>query len=133
MLVEDSPDDVTLTLRAFDNCDASCTDGWSLDVVNDGEEAIEYLSTQRLPKLILLDLNLPRIDGFEVLKYICSHERTKAIPVIVLTSSAEEQDIKRAYHLGANSYICKPINFNRFYEVTKELSFYWLMLNESPV
>jgi CheY-like chemotaxis protein len=102
-------------------------------VVKDGVEAVEHLNTTVLPKIILLDLKLPRMDGFEVLKYIRSNERTKLIPVIILTSSTEEQDVKRAYNLGANSYIRKPVDFKKFHEVTQKLGSYWLMLNENPV
>jgi CheY-like chemotaxis protein len=102
-------------------------------VVKDGVEAVEYLKTNVLPKIILLDLKLPRMDGFEVLKYIRSNKRTKLIPVIVLTSSTEEQDVNRAYSLGANSYIRKPVDFKKFHELTQKLGSYWLMLNENPV
>jgi CheY-like chemotaxis protein len=102
-------------------------------VVKDGVEAVEYLKTNVLPKIILLDLKLPRMDGFEVLKYIRSNKRTKLIPVIVLTSSTEEQDVNRAYSLGANSYIRKPVDFKKFHELTQKLGSYWLMLNENPL
>lgn len=132
LLVEDNPDDIKLTQRAFGKCDF-CKDTCQLVVVNDGSEAIEYLNTSVLPKLILLDLKLPKMNGFEVLDYIRSNERTKLTPVIILTSSKEEQDIKKAYYLGANSYIRKPVSFNRFYEVTQEIGTYWLNINEPPL
>jgi CheY-like chemotaxis protein len=132
LLVEDNPDDIKLTKRAFNKCDI-CADICNLEVVKDGVEAIEHLNTSILPKIILLDLKLPGMDGFEVLKYIRSNDRTKLIPVIILTSSTELNDIKRAYLLGANSYICKPVDFKKFNEVTLRLGSYWLMLNENPV
>ena len=132
LLVEDNPDDIKLARRAFDKCEF-CADSCGLEVVSDGMEAVEYLNKGSLPKFILLDLKLPRMDGFEVLSYIRSNERTQLIPVIVLTSSTEEQDVKRAYGLGANSYIRKPVDFKRFHKVTQEIGSYWLRLNENPV
>lgn len=129
LLVEDNPDDIKLTQRAFNKCNL-CEDSYELVVVKDGAEAIEYLNTSVLPKLILLDLKLPKMNGFEVLDYIRSDERTKLIPVIILTSSREEKDVKKAYRLGANSYIRKPVNFNRFYKLTQEIGNYWLNINE---
>lgn len=129
LLVEDNPDDIKLTQRAFNKCNLF-EDSCELVVVKDGAEAIEYLNTSVLPKLILLDLKLPKMNGFEVLDYIRSNERTKLIPVIILTSSREEKDVKKAYRLGANSYIRKPVNFNRFYELTQEIGNYWLNINE---
>ncbi len=132
LLVEDNPDDIKLTKRAFDKCNFR-ENSHSLEVVKDGVEAVEYLNTSSLPKFLLLDLNLPRMNGFELLKYIRSNERTRLIPVILLTSSKNEQDVKRAYELGANSYIQKPVDFKRFHEVTQQLVSYWLMLNENPV
>jgi two-component system response regulator len=132
LLVEDNPDDIKLTQRAFGKC-AFCRDTCQLVVVKNGAEAIEYLNTSVLPKLILLDLKLPKMSGFEVLDYIRSNERTRLIPVIILTSSREEKDVKKAYCLGANSYIRKPVDFNRFYEVTQEIGTYWLSINELPL
>lgn len=132
LLIEDNPDDIKLTQRSFDKCEFY-EDSCNLEVVKDGVEAVEYLNTGIIPKFILLDLKLPRMDGFEVLKYIRSNERTKLIPVIVLTSSTEEQDVKRAYGFGANSYIPKPVDFKRFHEVTQEIGSYWLILNENPI
>jgi two-component system response regulator len=132
LLVEDNNDDIKLTQRAFNKCDY-CLNSCNLEVVKDGVEAVEYLKTSVLPKIILLDLKLPRMDGFEVLKYIRSNKRTKLIPVIILTSSTEEKDVNRAYNLGANSYIRKPVDFKKFHELTQKLGSYWLMLNENPL
>jgi CheY-like chemotaxis protein len=102
-------------------------------VVNDGAKAVKYLDKNILPEFVLLDLKLPVMDGFEVLKYIRSNDHTKLIPVIILTSSNEEGDIKKAYRLGANSYIRKPINFKKFHDLTQIIGRYWLELNENPM
>jgi len=110
-------------------------------VARDGEEALEFLfgpitgdspEKSHSPKMILLDLKLPKIDGLEVLKQIKSDSRTKTIPVIVLTSSTEEKDIVESYELGVNSYIRKPVDFDQFIEAVKQLGLYWLLLNKSP-
>ncbi len=137
LLVEDNPDDVELTLRAFKkNRIINC-----LHVVTDGAEALEYLfgtgkyagrDTSHQPTVILLDLKLPKVDGLEVLKAIRADERTKLLPVVVLTSSKEEMDIMNVYTNGANSYIRKPVEFEKFIEAVGQLGLYWLLLNEQP-
>jgi len=137
LLVEDNPDDVELTLRAFKKNHIMN----SLHVVTDGAEALEYLfgtgkyagrDTSRQPTVILLDLKLPKVDGLEVLKAIRADERTKLLPVVVLTSSKEEMDIMNVYANGANSYIRKPVEFEKFIEAVGQLGLYWLLLNERP-
>jgi two-component system response regulator len=135
LLVEDNPDDVELTLRAFSKNNISN----NVIVTRDGEEAIEYLFHKRtedgelipLPEVILLDLKLPKIDGLEVLRKIRSEERTKYLPVVILTTSSEEKDIAESYKLGANSYVQKPVDFHEFMEAARELGLYWLVLNRS--
>jgi two-component system, response regulator len=135
LLVEDNPDDEELTLRALKMNNVSN----SLVVARDGVEALDYLfgtgaytgrDTADLPGVVLLDLKLPKIDGLEVLRRIRADERTRRMPVTVLTSSKEEQDLIRSYNLGANSYIRKPVDFNQFAEAVRQLGLYWLMLNE---
>jgi two-component system response regulator len=135
LLVEDNPDDVELTLRAFKKNNILN----KVIVANDGVE--DYLfgtnayagrDVKHLPVVVLLDLKLPRIDGLEVLKRIRRDERTKLMPVVILTSSAEQQDVISGYSLGANSYIRKPIEFEQFIEAVKQLGLYWLLWNESP-
>ncbi|MGV3756421.1 MAG: response regulator [Verrucomicrobiota bacterium] len=137
LLVEDNPDDVELTLRAFKKNRIMN----SLQVVTDGAEALEYLfgtgkyagrDMSRQPTVILLDLKLPKVDGLEVLKAIRADERTKLLPVVVLTSSKEEMDIMNVYANGANSYIRKPVEFEKFIEAVGQLGLYWLLLNERP-
>lgn len=136
LLVEDNPDDVDLTLRAFKKNKLLN----EIVVANDGVEALDYLfgtgayegQPIGLPQLVLLDLKLPRIDGLEVLRRIRADERTKLLPVVVLTSSREEQDLVQSYSLHANSYIRKPVDFNRFTEAVRQLGLYWLVLNEAP-
>ncbi|HEY1170569.1 MAG TPA: response regulator [Verrucomicrobiae bacterium] len=137
LLVEDNPDDVELTLRAFKkNHILNC-----LQVVTDGAEALDYLfgmgkfagrDTSYQPTVILLDLKLPKVDGMEVLKAIRGDARTKLIPVVILTSSKEEVDIVNGYSNGANSYIRKPVEFEKFIEAVGQLGLYWLLLNEKP-
>ena len=137
LLVEDNPDDQQLTLRAFKKNHIVN----ELIVVQDGAEALDYLfSTGKfndrdlsvLPSLILLDLKLPKIDGLEVLRRIRNDDRTKLLPVVILTSSKEEQDLINGYKMGANSYIRKPVDFAKFMEAVQQLGLYWLVLNESP-
>jgi len=136
LLVEDNPDDEALTLRALRKYHLAN----DVFVVRDGAEALEWLfgtgrHAQRdarvMPAVVLLDLKLPRIDGLEVLKRIRSDPRTKGQPVVVLTSSQEEQDILRSYDLGANSYVRKPVEFEAFMDAVGKLGLYWLLLNES--
>lgn len=137
LLVEDNPDDVELTLRALRK------EGLAAEVVvaRDGAEALDFVFSQgewadrdprRRPAVILLDLKLPRVDGLEVLRRLRSDRRTRLLPVVVLTSSREETDLKDSYSLGANSYIRKPVDFERFREAVRQLGVYWLTLNETP-
>lgn len=137
LLVEDNPDDVQLTKRAFQQNNISN----ELIVVNDGVEAMEYLEkagaaaaegTGALPTVILLDLKLPRMDGLEVLRRIRADDRLKRVPVVILTSSQEEQDILRSYDGKANSFIRKPVDFEQFNDAVRQLGLYWLLLNETP-
>lgn len=134
-LVEDNADDEALTLRALKKNKISN----QVIVARDGAEALEFLFAQGKfsdrdmtvqPQVMLLDLNLPKIDGLSVLKKIRSDERTKLIPVVILTSSKEDQDIIEGYSLGANSYVRKPVDFNDFSEAIRQLGLYWLILNE---
>ncbi|CAN5139404.1 response regulator [soil metagenome] len=133
LLVEDNPLDVDLTLRAFARRKLTNP----VLVARDGEEAVAWISRweagEVLPLVILLDLKLPRIDGLEVLAQWKSHEVSRMIPVVVLTSSAEENDVEAAYRLGANSYIVKPVDFNKFMDVAAHIELYWCALNEAPV
>ena len=137
LLVEDNPDDELLAIRALKKNNISN----EVVVARDGVEALDYLfgtgahtgrDMSEMPQIILLDLKLPKIDGFEVLRRLRSDERTKLLPVVVLTSSREEQDLTESYSLGANSYIRKPVNFAQFTEAIRQLGLYWLVLNESP-
>jgi two-component system response regulator len=137
LLVEDNPDDEMLTLRAFRKSNLKN----ELVTVRDGAEALDYLFGQgayagRDPKdvlhLVLLDLKLPKVDGLEVLQRIRQDDRTRLVPVVILTSSKEQEDLVRSYSLGANSYIRKPIDLNRFISAIQQLGMYWLVLNESP-
>ena len=137
LLVEDNPDDVTLTLRALKKNNILN----EVVIARDGVEALDYLfgtgmyegrDTSVMPVVTLLDLKLPRIDGLEVLKRVRENERTKLIPIVILTSSKEENDLINGYSLGANSYIRKPVDFNQFSEAIRELGLYWIVLNESP-
>ena len=130
LLVEDNPNDAELTLRALRKTDI----GARLAIARDGAEALEYLlSDRKLPKVVFLDLKLPKIDGMEVLRRIRADERTHSIPVVVLTSSQEERDITECYRLGVNSYVVKPVEFDKFYKAVGELGLYWLVLNKSPL
>ena len=134
LLVEDNPDDVELTLRAFKKHNLAN----HITVARDGEEALDILfqrndkSANERPDLILLDLKLPKVDGLEVLKQVKGDSRTKIIPVVILTSSKEENDRAESYSLGVNSYLRKPVNFEKFTEVVMQLGLYWLLLNEPP-
>ena len=134
LLVEDNPDDVDLTLRAFKKNNI----GNKVVVARDGVEALEHLfGSARAPEVawpvvVLLDLKLPRIDGLEVLRKIRADERTRTLPVVILTSSDEQRDIIESYNLGANSYVRKPVDFNGFLEASRQLGLYWLVLNQSP-
>jgi len=137
LLVEDNPDDELLAIRALKKNNISN----EVVVARDGVEALDYLfgtgahagrDMSVMPQIILLDLKLPKIDGLEVLRRLRSDERTKLLPVVVLTSSREEQDLTESYSLGANSYIRKPVNFAQFTEAIRQLGLYWLVLNESP-
>lgn len=132
LLVEDNPDDEALTLRALRKNNMMN----EVAVARDGQEALDYFfgeeaSANTAPTLMLLDLKLPKIDGLEVLRRIRADPRTALQPVVILTSSKEEQDIINGYRLGANSYIRKPVDFNQFMEAIRQLGLYWLVLNES--
>ncbi len=134
LLVEDNPDDVDLTLRAFKKSNLLN----EVVVARDGVEALAYLlgdegkSEVLSPQVVLLDLKLPKIDGLEVLRRLRADDRTRLLPVVVLTSSREEQDLVTSYRLGANSYIRKPVDFDQFLLAVQQLGLYWLLLNESP-
>jgi len=137
LLIEDNPDDELLAVRALRKNKIMN----KVVVARDGAEALDYLfgtgpyegrDMSEMPQVILLDLKLPKVDGLEVLKRLRNDERTKVIPVVVLTSSKEERDLTDSYQLGANSYIHKPVDFAQFTEAVRHLGLYWLVLNESP-
>ncbi len=137
LLVEDNPDDEALTVRALKKNNI----GNNLVVVHDGAEALDFLfgsgafinrDVNNLPQMILLDLNLPKVGGLDVLHRIRETESTRLLPVVILTSSNEEQDLIKGYSLGANSYVRKPMDFNQFVEAVRQLGLYWLILNETP-
>ena len=137
LLVEDNPNDAELTLRALRGKGLRN----SLVVVEDGAQALDFLFARGAwshrgsadgPKLVLLDLRLPKVDGIEVLREVKSDERTRQIPVVILTSSRQDPDIQRCYELGANSYIVKPVDFDKFAVCVAEVGLYWLLLNEPP-
>jgi two-component system response regulator len=137
LLVEDNPNDAELALNNFKKHNLANRIHW----VEDGEQAIDYLfatgkytrrNVEDKPKLILLDLKLPKVDGLEVLQKVKSDERLKTIPVVILTSSREETDIIKSYQLGVNSYIVKPVDFEHFSRSVSELGLYWLVLNQPP-
>jgi CheY-like chemotaxis protein len=129
LLVEDNPDDIELTKRAFKKHNLVN----SIDIVTDGAEAIEYFKkTTNLPSVVLLDIKLPKINGLEVLQFIRSNELTRLLPVVILTSSNEERDLIASYKIGANSFVRKPVDFDRFMDAVRELGLYWLLLNENP-
>ena len=137
LLVEDNPQDLELALRALQKANVSNR----IQVARDGVEALEFVfgegahAGRRLsdgPKVILLDLKLPKVDGLEVLRRVKGDPRTRMIPVVVLTSSEEQRDVIESYHLGVNSYLVKPVNFERFADAVRDLGFYWLLLNHAP-
>jgi CheY-like chemotaxis protein len=137
LLVEDNPDDVELTLRALEKNNLTN----ELVVTRDGAEALDYLfgagayaerDTTVMPTVILLDLKLPKMDGLEVLKRLRADDRTRLLPVVILTSSNEEKDLVQGYSLGANSYVRKPVDFAQFANAVRQLGLYWLLLNEPP-
>jgi CheY-like chemotaxis protein len=137
LLVEDNPQDLELALRALKKANFVN----QIQVARDGAEALDYIFCEGehagrqiadVPKVILLDLKLPRIDGLEVLQRLKADARTRSIPVVVLTSSKEQRDVVESYHLGVNSYIVKPVNFEGFTEAVRTLGLYWLLLNQPP-
>lgn len=137
LLVEDNPNDAELAMRALKKHNLANSIIW----VKDGAEALDFILARgaykdrdinNIPKVILLDLRLPKVDGLEVLRAVKSDERTKLIPVVVLTSSREDRDIVESYKLGVNSYITKPVDFEAFVNTVKELGMYWLLLNKPP-
>jgi two-component system, response regulator len=137
LLVEDNPDDVSLTLHAFKKHNLSNR----IHVCRDGAEALDYLfgegeyqgrNIENVPKVVLLDLKLPKVNGLEVLKRVKSDPSTQKIPIVVLTSSREEQDLVECYRLGVNSYIVKPVDFEQFTDAVQKVGLYWMLLNEAP-
>ena len=134
LLVEDNPKDEALTLRALQKHNLQT----AVVVRRDGVQALDYLlgpnggTVEPLPRLVLLDLKLPKVDGLEVLRRLRSHERTRLLPVVILTSSGEERDILEGYRLGTNSYVRKPVDFAEFTEAVRQLGLYWLILNITP-
>jgi len=137
LLVEDNPNDEEMTLRALKKSNVAN----AVRVARDGAEALDFLFAQgahadrdarRIPKLVLLDLKLPKVDGLDVLRRIKADERTRDTPVVVLTSSQEEKDVVASYRLGVNSYIVKPVDFAQFNRAVSELGLYWLLLNKPP-
>jgi two-component system, response regulator len=137
LLVEDNPDDVALTERALKKARIAN----ELVIAKDGPEALDFLfgtgahagrDISLAPEVVLLDLKLPRLDGLEVLRRLRADQRTRLLPVVVLTSSKEERDLTRSYELGANSYIRKPVDFKQFAKAVQDLGLYWLVLNEPP-
>ena len=137
LLVEDNPEDVELTMHALRKQNLAN----DIHVVRDGEEALDFLFCRGLyegrsfespPRVVLLDLKLPKVDGLEVLRQLKSDPRTKPIPIVVLTASREEKDMVNTYHLGGNGYIQKPVDFDKFRETVIQLGLYWLVVNEPP-
>ena len=137
LLVEDNPDDVALTLRALRNANLAN----HIQVVRDGAEALDFIFCEGIhsgrnaengPKVILLDLKLPKVDGLDVLRRLKADARTKFIPTVVLTSSKEQNDVVQSYHFGVNSYIVKPVNFETVVTAVQQLGMYWLLLNQPP-
>jgi two-component system, response regulator len=134
LLVEDNPDDIDLTIRAFERNRIAN----EVVVVRDGAQACDFLfseartDTRGLPALILLDLNLPKVSGLEVLQQVRANATTQLLPTVILTSSKQEEDLIRGYRLGVNSYVRKPVDFNEFVEAVRQVGLYWLVLNEPP-
>ena len=137
LLVEDDPNDVELTLHALKKHNLTNR----IQVVRDGAEALEFLfatgayagrDIKNIPKVVLLDLKLPKVDGLEVLRRVKGDPRTRMIPIVILTSSREERDLAEGYHLGVNSYIVKPVDFEQFTEAVRQLGLYWMLLNHPP-
>ena len=137
LLVEDNPADVELAMHALRRENLAN----HIEVARDGEEALDFLfcrgqhanrSFEHPPRLVLLDLKLPKVDGLEVLKAIKTHPRTKAIPVVILTASREEKDLLNGYHLGVNAYIQKPVDFQQFREMVKQVGLFWMVVNQPP-
>jgi CheY-like chemotaxis protein len=137
LLVEDNPDDVELTLMAFERCGIAT----EIVVVRDGAEALDYLflrgahanrDPSLTPEVVLLDLNLPKVGGLDVLRQLRGAPETRHLPVVILTSSNEERDLVAGYRLGANSFVRKPVDFNEFAEAAQQLGLYWLELNQRP-
>ena len=137
LLVEDNPDDIELTLHALRQEKLAN----HIEVARDGEEALDFLfcrgpyaqrSFERAPRVVLLDLKLPKVDGMEVLREVKKDPRTKAIPVVILTTSRDESDVVNGYQLGANGYVQKPVDFDSFRNLVKQLGLYWLVVNEPP-
>ena len=136
LLIEDNPDDAEITLRALQQNNISN----NILHLKDGSEALEFLfdsgslkKKNNKPKVILLDLNMPKVDGIEVLREIKSHVEARSIPVVILTSSCDDPDIETCYQLGANSYIIKPVNFTGFQKVVREIGLYWVLLNQPSI
>lgn len=138
LLVEDNPRDAELTIRALKKRNLANR----LFLVEDGVQALDFIFCRNeyasrefthTPKVVLLDLKLPKINGLEVLKAIKANERTRAIPIVILTSSQEDPDIKAAYELGANSYVVKPVDFDTFLDAMSHIGFYWLLVNQTPI
>jgi two-component system response regulator len=138
LLVEDNPNDVELALHALKKNKVSNR----IQVVRDGEEALDFIfgkdtssggPSEQRPKMVLLDLKLPKVDGLEVLRRLKGDPTTRSIPVIILTSSREEQDIVKSYDLGVNSYIVKPVDFQQFNEAIRQLGLYWMVVNQAPI
>lgn len=135
LLVEDDPNDLELVNLAFESYNFAN----HIDVVSDGEQALTYLFGEDgnslrpfLPRLILLDLKLPKVNGIEVLRHIRSHPRTRHVVVVVMTSSREDRDLNACYDLGVNSYVVKPLDFKQFIDVTQQVGLYWMLLNQPP-